>query len=324
MSADLSEKTETRPAPVGPPEEIRVSKMQKLLFAVFGLIVLVAVAMTVFPKHGADPNTVDVSGRIEAPETYITAGVNTKVTNVYVQEGEKVTSGQRLVGLDSKALKVKLQATGSQEALAREAQGQANNQVASAQQHVDAARAKSKGFFAKIFGSKKKKAEETARLTQEMKMAQMQLFQAKAAVVKAQAVKGEVASKQSFFNLTSPLNGICVTRSVEPGEYVGAGQILLSIIDPNAIYMKGFIAEGDLSRVKLGQEVEIKLDGAKGTLRGHITAIDSEPSFTPKNVYFKEDRVKQVYGIKIAIDNPDGSAKPGMPADAQIKVKQDK
>jgi len=324
MSADLSDKTETRPAPAEINHQKGPGKMQKLLFAVFGLIVLIAVSLSAFPKHDGDPNIIDVSGRIEAPETYITAGVNTKVMDVYVHEGDKVTSGQRLVSLDSRALRVKLQATGSQEALAREAQMQANNGVAMAQQHVDAARAKSKGFFAKIFGSKKKKAEETARLTQEMKMAQMQLFQAKAAVVKAQSVKGEVASKQSFFNLTSPLTGICVTRSVEPGEFVSAGQILLSIIDPNAIYMKGFIAEGSLSRVKLGQEVEIKLDQAKGTLRGHITAIDSEPSFTPKNVYFKEDRVKQVYGIKIAIDTPDGSAKPGMPADAQIKLKQDK
>jgi len=324
MNADLSNKTETRPAPLGDTNKTSGGKSKKLLFAALALIVIVVLAISAFPKQKGDPNIIEFSGRIEAPETYITAGVSTKVVKVFVHEGDHVSTGQNLVSLDSQALKVKLQATGSQEALAREAQGMASNQVAAAQQHVAVARKKSKGFLAKIFGSKKKKAEETARLTNEMKTAQMQALQAKAAVVKAQALKGEVASKRSFFQLTCPLDGICVTRSVDPGEFVSAGQILLSIIDPDAIYMKGFIAEGNLSQIKLGQVVDIYLDGAKNALHGHITAIDSEPSFTPQNVYFKDDRVKQVYGIKVAIDNPDGSAKPGMPAEARINLKQDK
>ncbi|WP_293064328.1 MULTISPECIES: hypothetical protein [unclassified Moorena] len=46
--------------------------------------------------------------------------------------------------------------------------------------------------------------------------------------------------------------------------------------------------------------------------------IDSQASFTPENIYFREDRVRQVFGIKITIDNPGGFAKPGMPADAEI------
>jgi HlyD family secretion protein len=280
-----------------------------------------------------DPNTVEVSGRIEAKETYITSGVGTRVQSVRVQEGDKVHQGQVLLTLDASALKVKMQATGSEEMVAKQAQDQADNQVQAAQRDVDTARAKSKGFFAKIFASKKKKEEETARLTNEMKAAQMQLFQAKAAVIKSHAAKGEVSSKAPFFTITSPIDGICVTRSAEPGETVAPGQVLMSLIDPSAIYMKGFIPEGNLSQVKIGQTAQIILDSPTNqkpsssqahNLQGKVTAIDTSPSFTPQNVYFKEDRIKQVFGIKIAINQPDGSAKPGMPAAAKIAVRQDK
>ncbi|MBS1993636.1 MAG: HlyD family efflux transporter periplasmic adaptor subunit [Cyanobacteria bacterium SZAS LIN-3] len=298
--------------------------MRKLIAAGAAILIVIFVGLAMSTKSYSDPNIIEISGRIEAPETYITAGVNSKVQTVNVGEGEQVHRGQLLLTLDSRALKVKLQATGSQEALARQAQGMAGHQVAAVQSHVAEAQKKSRGFFAKIFTSKKKKEQVRAQLTQEMKSAQMQMLQAQAAVIRARAVKGEVAAKQSFFSLTSPLDGICVTRSVEPGEVVTAGQILLSIIDPEAIYMKGFIAEGDLSRVKLGQTVEILLDGAPHPLTGHITAIDTSPSFTPQNIYFKDDRVKQVFGIKIVIDKPDGTAKPGMPADARIDLRQTK
>jgi HlyD family secretion protein len=51
-----------------------------------------------------------------------------------------------------------------------------------------------------------------------------------------------------------------------------------------------------------------------------VSAIDAEASFTPENIYFQNDRVKQVFGIKILLDHPQGFAKPGMPADAEIKT----
>jgi multidrug resistance efflux pump len=340
MSADLSAKSEAQPRDKAHSERSDqnqqkgpAAKSPKLWLGIAAAL-LIALCVFAFSRPPADdPNIVNISGRIEAPETYITAGVGTRVQSVNVKEGDTVQKGQLLLTLDAKALRVKMQATGSEEALARQAQSQASTQVASAQQDVDKARAKSKGFLAKIFASKKKKEEETAKLTQEMKMAQMQLFQAKSAVIKTQAAKGEVSSKVPYFTITSPISGICVTRSIEPGEVVAPGQVLLSIIDPNAIYMKGFIPEGNLSQVKIGQAAQIILDSPANqpqtpaqahVLNGKVTAIDTAPSFTPQNIYFKEDRIKQVFGIKLSIDGADGSAKPGMPADAKIVLKRDK
>lgn len=53
----------------------------------------------------------------------------------------------------------------------------------------------------------------------------------------------------------------------------------------------------------------------------HVSQIDTKASFTPENIYFKQDRVKQVFGVKLAIDQPEGFAKSGMPADAEIELK---
>jgi HlyD family secretion protein len=66
-------------------------------------------------------------------------------------------------------------------------------------------------------------------------------------------------------------------------------------------------------------QAKVFLDSAPDKpLSAKISAIDTQASFTPENIYFREDRVKQVFGVKISLDNPDGFAKPGMPADAEI------
>ena len=72
----------------------------------------------------------------------------------------------------------------------------------------------------------------------------------------------------------------------------------------------------------MGQKAELFLDSApQEALSARVTSIDTQASFTPENIYFAEDRVKQVFGVKIAIDEPAGFAKPGLPADAEIDLK---
>jgi len=151
-----------------------------------------------------------------------------------------------------------------------------------------------------------------------MTEAQTLLQKTQAAEIRARAVHTEAAAKLSYFYIKSPVNGVCTIRSVQPGELVASGQILLTLSDPKGAFMKGFIPEGKISRIKVGQAATVTLDSAKHTLAAHITAIDSTASFTPENVYFKEDRVRQVFGLKLAIDHNDGTAKAGMPAEAEV------
>jgi HlyD family secretion protein len=107
---------------------------------------------------------------------------------------------------------------------------------------------------------------------------------------------------------------------VEPGEVAAAGQVLLVVSDPNRTYMRGFLPENQIADVKLGQRAIVYLDGSQGkkVLFAKVSEIDSKASFTPENVYFPDDRVKQVFGVKLTIRNPDGIPKAGMPCDADI------
>lgn len=160
-------------------------------------------------------------------------------------------------------------------------------------------------------------------LRRQLNVAKAQLATAEAEVKNAQAAQQQIQAQMSYLNVVSPINGVVLTRSVEPGEIVATGKTLLTVINPDSVYLRGFIPEGKIGKVRVGQNAKIFLDSApKQPLNAHVAAIDTQASFTPENIYFKDDRVKQVFGIKLALDNPQGFAKPGMPADAEIIPEQ--
>jgi HlyD family secretion protein len=119
--------------------------------------------------------------------------------------------------------------------------------------------------------------------------------------------------------ITSPISGTVTVRSVEPGVVVSPGKTLLTVLDLNTVYLRGFIPQGQIGQVHVGQAAKVFLDSAPDRpFTARVSAIDAEASFTPENIYFKQDRVQQVFGVRLTIEQPDGLAKPGMPADAEI------
>jgi HlyD family secretion protein len=162
------------------------------------------------------------------------------------------------------------------------------------------------------------------RLNTQIQQARVQLASAQADIANAEATRKQILSQVNDLTINSPIDGIVISRSVEPGTVVSAGKALLTVLDLNTVYMRGFIPEGEIGQVRVGQQAQVSLDSHPDRpLNAHVIAVDTEASFTPENIYFKEDRVQQVFGIKVAIDQPGGLAKPGMPADGEI-VLQDK
>ena len=155
----------------------------------------------------------------------------------------------------------------------------------------------------------------------QLEQARLKLSVAQAEVENAKAVQQEIQSKIADLNIISPIDGVVTARNVEPGAVVTSGKTLLSVINPSSVYLRGYIPEGDIGKVRVGQPAKIFLDSAPDqSLSSRVSAIDPEASFTPENIYFREDRVRQVFGVKISIENPAGFAKPGMPADAEIVI----
>lgn len=287
------------------------------------LLGLIAFTSMQFLKSN-DSNIIELSGRIEAPETHISAIANTRVKSVLVSEGDVVKKGQLLIELDTGLIKAKEGNVQQFISQASRASRQADLHAAAMERQIAEARRKSRGFWTRVFTSPKGRAKEGERLRGDMLQARMMQMQARAAVAKAQAMSKATKEAKTNFKLTSPIDGICETRSIEPGELAATGQVLMTIIDPKSVYMKGYIPEGDVGKVKLGQQADVYLDSdSKKAHKAHITSIDRTPSFTPENVYFKDDRVRQVFGVKLALVSPDGLPKPGLSAEAKINLKSE-
>ena len=110
-----------------------------------------------------------------------------------------------------------------------------------------------------------------------------------------------------------------LSKNIEPGEYVAPGTPVVTVGDLVHVWLRAYIEELDLKRVKPGQKATVSIDSGD-EYQGRVSFIAQEAEFTPKNVQTQKERVKLVYRIKIDVTNPDMELKPGMPADAVIEV----
>ncbi len=162
-----------------------------------------------------------------------------------------------------------------------------------------------------------------AGLQQQRQQAQAKLAAAQAKVKNALANQQQIQKRLDSFVVKSPIRGVVTARPVEPGAVVATGKTLLTVVDLNTVYLRGYIPGSSIGKIRVGQRAQVFLDSApKEPLSARVAAINPKASFTPENIYFRDDRVKQVFGVKIAIDDPAGFAKPGMPADGEILLKE--
>lgn len=153
---------------------------------------------------------------------------------------------------------------------------------------------------------------EVTRKRQELATLEAGIARDTAALAAAEAQLG-------YTVLTSPTAGVVLRKHVEPGEIIVAGTPVATIADLENIWLKIYVPEPQLGRIRLGQMAEVTTDSFRGkTYRGRIIFINSEAEFTPKNVQTQEERVKLVFAVKIGLQNPNQELKPGMPADARI------
>jgi HlyD family secretion protein len=117
----------------------------------------------------------------------------------------------------------------------------------------------------------------------------------------------------------SPVSGRVLVKSADVGEVLAAGATVVTVGDIEHPWLRGYINQSDLGRIKLGDKVKVTTDSFPGKAYwGRISFIASEAEFTPKQIQTQEERVKLVYRIKIEVDNPNQELKLNMPADAEI------
>ncbi|HET6948205.1 MAG TPA: efflux RND transporter periplasmic adaptor subunit [bacterium] len=145
---------------------------------------------------------------------------------------------------------------------------------------------------------------------------------AQAQLRQAEASLRYLLTQQENLVITSPIDGTVLSKHASPGEVIGAGAPILTVAALDEVWIRLYIPLPRVGAVALGQRAEVTTDAFPDrTFSGAVTEIGQQAEFTPRNVQTREERVKQVFAVKVTLPNPDRVLKPGMPADAVIATR---
>ena len=290
-----------------------------------------------------------VSGNIEASEALLSFQVPGRVDVLTFEEGAWVEKGAVLARLDDADY---AQQVALDQANLRVAQAQLDlalagarpQEIAAAEHTIREAEARlerrklelerAKALYRKDAGSKQaldaagtdwKQAEAALKRARTVRdqlvegARKEEIAIARAIVIRAREVLRFSRIRLEQAVLRAPSNGVVLVKQADVGEVVAPGSPILTLGDLDNVWLRAYIAETDLGRVRWGQEVSLQTDTFPDKIyRGRISFISSRAEFTPKSIETHQERVKLVYRIKISVENPNQELKPGMPADALI------
>lgn len=293
-----------------------------------------------------------LSGNIEAHESLVSFKVLGRIVDLPVEEGQALKAGQLIARLDTDDYR---QQVAMDEATLRVRDRQLKLGLAgSRHQEIDAARQSVEDARADLEQKQRDferydalyKRDEIAAQTRDQALTNV--TRAKATLVRLEQIYNEVVEgtrkeelavqranlreatenlrisriKLSYTTLTAPFDGVILVRQAELGEVTSPGTPVVTLADLDHIWVRVYLPETELGRMRWGQDVAVRTDTYPGkTYRGHVSFISSEAEFTPKSVQTQEERVTLVYRVKVDVDNPNYELKPGMPADVFVPVK---
>lgn len=303
-------------------------------------------------SKGAEPtNQITLSGNIEAHESLVGFKVQGRIIELPVEEGQQVERGALLARLDdadyAQKLRIDQATVGVRESnLALVLAGTREQEIKAAQQTMLDAEAEARqrqldyNRAEQLFHRDAVSAQDRDQAETALKRAQANFEAAKqrynqslegsrkediaiarANVQQARANLGLSKVNLDYTSLRAPSAGVITVRQAELGEVVVPGTPIVTLADLDHTWLRAYIAETDLGRIRWGQDATITTDTyPRKQYHGRISFIASTAEFTPKSVQTYKERVTLVYRIKIDIDNPNHELKPGMPADAHIAL----
>jgi len=145
----------------------------------------------------------------------------------------------------------------------------------------------------------------------------------RAEIGRSKASVALIDSQLSDTVAASPVDGVVLVKSADVGEILAPGTTVVTVGDIDHPWLRGYINETDLGKVKIGSQARVTTDSYPGKVyHGRVTFIASEAEFTPKQIQTQQERVKLVYRVKIEVENPGRELKSNMPADAEILLGQ--
>ena len=153
----------------------------------------------------------------------------------------------------------------------------------------------------------------------DVKRRQQDVMAKEADIARERAQIALINSQLNDTTAVSPIAGVVLVKSVDVGEVIAPGTTVVTVGDMEHPWLRAYINEQDLGKVRLGSKAKVTTDAFPGKVyNGKVSFISSDAEFTPKQIQTTEERVKLVYRVKIEIENPNGELKSNMPADAEI------
>jgi membrane fusion protein YbhG len=295
--------------------------------------------------NGNSSGTLLISGNIEAHESVLSfKTVQSRIVTLPFDEGQWVRKGALIARLDDSDYRQNV-------ATAQAALDQSEQQVQVAEANIEAAR---KTVLADQAGLRQtsldyKRYQELwlnkVVSTEARDLADTALRQSRAALQRDIALESAAEKNLSaaiaatrnaaeslklakivlgYTTLAAPFDGVILTRQAEIGEVMLPSAPVVTLADLDHVWMRGYVNETDIGRVRFGQSADVTTDSFPGRkFEGRISAIASRAEFTPKSVETHAERVTLVYRIKIDVFNPAHELVPGLPADALIHLNSD-
>lgn len=323
-----------------------MTRARMLAAGLGGLAVIVAIGAGIAAYRWLHPARIPeylrVAGNIEAHESLLSFNVvQSRIVDLPFDEGEWVKRGTLIARLDDSDYRQQVR-------IAQAAVVVQRRNLATVERNVDAESRVVRSDQADLAyktvnydrlerlvgnGATSRDSRDLARAAMQESAAALGRDQAllavarrKVALARATVRSAQVALKLSrivegYTTLRAPFSGVIMVRQAELGEVVGPGTPIVTLGDLEHVWMRAYVNEPDLGRVRLGEEAIVTTDNRPGErFRGRVSFIAQDAEFTPKSVETYAERVTLVYRIRIDIENRREELVPGMPVDAEIRL----
>lgn len=285
---------------------------------------LLVAGILAVPTAACGGDGVDAWGNFEATEVDVSAESSGPLVSFAAAEGERLEAGAVVGRLDSVPLVLEREELDAQREAARlrAAEAEAETAVVEARittAHEDLARVE-RLYAAEAATSRELvQARGAVRVLEEQRSAAHARRRSAGQEVAAFGTRlARLADRLERSRVVNPVTGTVLASYVEPGEFVQAGRPLYTVAALDTLTFRAWVSGAQLADVRLGQEVQVRVDEGPDRLRtlpGRVSWIASEAEFTPTPIQTREERVSQVYAVKVRVPNLDGLLKVGMPGE---------
>ncbi len=325
--------------------------MKKIIVIISSIIIIFLIFLILFNYKNFFNNSQNESkyyGNIDTRTVKVGFRFIGKIENITKDEGQSVKKDEILVQLDNSSLKksleeVEININASNIELSKLKSGYRYEEILEAKASVDEALAnlnKANDNFIRqknLYKTKSTSQESYTISELNYNLALASLNKAKAAyelmkngyrnedikiqeekikALKAQKEKLEIDIKDSI--ITSPINGVILTRYKEIGSIATAGEAILEIAKNDEFWVRAYIDEKSLGDIKPGLKMKVFSDSRKEPYEGYIGFISPVAEFTPKNIETEELRADLVYSFRVIVKNIDDKLRQGMPVTLEI------